>query len=151
MVGVAEIVAAGHTQPALSSDVVAQGEGAGDERPENRGVEQRVDGEAGPDGAKGQRVTKYVLPTNPPSTDEAISWKVTVVTADVDVANRSSGEAETVFAHEGNVEPGRIFLVWFESIVTGLSDRPTLATDDLWDFRPFTRTQPEQQCGRLLL
>ena len=56
---------------------------------------------------------------------------MTVVTADADVANCSSGEAETVFANEGNIGPGRIFLIWFENIVKGLSDRPILTTDDL--------------------
>ncbi len=36
------------------ADQAAEGEGAGDQQPEDRGVEEGVDGEAGPDGAKGE-------------------------------------------------------------------------------------------------
>ena len=54
VIHVAQVVAAGHTHPALASDVSAQGEGAGDERPDNRGVDRRVDGEARPERAEGK-------------------------------------------------------------------------------------------------
>ncbi len=50
MVGVAQVVAAGHAYPALASDEAAQGEGTGDDQPQDRGVEHRVDGEAEVDG-----------------------------------------------------------------------------------------------------
>ena len=54
----AQVVAAGEAQPALAADVAAQGERAADERPENGGVEACVDGEAGPDGAKGKQAKR---------------------------------------------------------------------------------------------
>ncbi len=54
MVGVADVVAAEHTEAAFAADVSAQGERSGDERPEDRGVEERVDGEAGPEWPQGK-------------------------------------------------------------------------------------------------
>ncbi len=46
----AEVIPAGQANAASLADQAAEGERAGDEEPEERGVEDGVDGEAGPDG-----------------------------------------------------------------------------------------------------
>ena len=46
----AEVIGAGGTEPASAADEAAEGEGAGDEEPEDPGVKEYVDREAGPDG-----------------------------------------------------------------------------------------------------
>ncbi len=51
----AEVIPAGRTEAASAADEAAESEGADDERPEERGVEEGVDGEADPEGADGER------------------------------------------------------------------------------------------------
>ncbi len=50
-----EVIPTGPAEAASAADEAAEGERAGDEQPEDAGVEERVDGEAGPEGADGER------------------------------------------------------------------------------------------------